>query len=67
MYIIIYDEFVLEMLESDDLVATPNGGYKIRLVHIHTQNLYPTTHRPPTDIRLHNSCCAAEDIGFSGL
>ena len=24
-------------------------------------------HRPPADIRLHNSCCAAEDIGISGL
>ena len=43
--------------------------------------LYPITHRPPADIRLHNrwwtsaypvmqahnSCCAAEDIGFSRL
>ncbi|RHC79144.1 hypothetical protein DW830_01625 [Prevotella sp. AM34-19LB] len=29
---------------------------RLRLVHTHTQNLYPTTHRPSADIRLHNRC-----------
>ena len=28
----------------------------LRLVHIHTQNLYTPTHRPPADFRLHNRC-----------
>lgn len=32
-----------------------SSNEKIQLVHIHTQNLYPTTHRPPADIRLHKT------------
>ena len=32
---------------------------KNMLIHIHTQNLYPATHRPPADIRLHNRCWAS--------
>lgn len=32
-----------------------SSNEKIQLIHIHTQNLYPTTHRPPADIRLHKT------------
>ena len=51
-----FSSFRVKLLIWSQIATGLIAWSSLRLVHIYTQNLYPTTHRPPADFRLHNRC-----------
>ena len=51
-----FGSFIVKWLIWSQIAVGLIAWSSLRLVHVHIQNLYTTTHRPPADFRLHNRC-----------